>query len=128
MNLRRTLIHAYLYIQYGFYKYTGTGAFGPDRAVYLLDPVQSGGNRLKASLLNHHVKQFHEASCSVATVVSAVIFVLPAAAPRSPHALSVALVPDAILGERMSPTAIMSTDPPSASTLLVMFSYDSNST
>jgi hypothetical protein len=72
MNLRRNLIHSYLYVQYGFCKFTGTGAFGRDRAVVLPDPIAYGGNRLKASLLNHHVKQFHESSCSVAAVVSAI--------------------------------------------------------
>ncbi len=72
MNLRRLLIHTYLYIPYGFHKISGTGAFGPDRAVCLHDPIPSHGNRLKASLIKHHVKQFHGSSCSVATVVSVV--------------------------------------------------------
>jgi len=72
MNLRRTLIRAYLYGQYGFHKITGTGAFGSDRAEDIHGPIQTDGNPLKAALLKHHVKQFHESSCSVATVVSAV--------------------------------------------------------
>ena len=71
MNLQRIIIHAYLYVPYFFHKITGTGAFGRQKAEYLLDPVQADGNALKAALLKHHVKQFHESSCSVATVVSA---------------------------------------------------------
>jgi len=70
MNLRRLLIHAYIYIPYGLNKITGTGAFGRNRAEYILNPIQADGNALKAGLLKHHVKQFHESSCSVATVVS----------------------------------------------------------
>ena len=71
MNLRRLLIHTYLYIPYGISKITGTGAFGRKKAAYILSPIQADGNLLKAALLKHHVKQFHEASCSVASVVSA---------------------------------------------------------
>ena len=72
MNFRRLLIHAYLYFPYGFRKITGSGSFGRNRVEYINSAIQADGNRLKASLLNHHVKQFHESSCSVATVVSAV--------------------------------------------------------
>jgi hypothetical protein len=72
MNLQRTIVHAYLYVPYFFHKITGTGAFGRQKAEYLPDPVQTGGNAIKAALLTHHVKQFHESSCSVATVVSVV--------------------------------------------------------
>jgi len=72
MNLRRMIIHAYLYVPYFFRKITRTGAFGRQKAEYLPDPVQTHGNALKAALLKHHVKQFHESSCSVATVVSVV--------------------------------------------------------
>ena len=72
MNLRRIIIHTYFYIPYFFHKITGTGAFGRPDAEYISDPIQTGGNMLKAALLKHHVKQYHEASCSVATVVSVV--------------------------------------------------------
>ena len=72
MNLRRILIRAYLYGPYGFRKITGTGAFGHNRAEYVHGLIQTDGNPLKAGLLKHHVKQFHESSCSVATVVSAI--------------------------------------------------------
>ena len=72
MNFRILLIHAYLYIPYGLNKITGTGAFGRNSAEYILSPIQADGNALKAGLLKHHVKQFHESSCSVASVVSAI--------------------------------------------------------
>ena len=70
MKLLRTLIHTYLAVPYGFHRLTGTGAFGRRGAAYITDPIQTGGNRLKTALLKHFVKQFHEASCSVATVVT----------------------------------------------------------
>lgn len=72
MGLRRLLIHAYFYVPYGVHKLTGTGAFGRNGAGYINSPIQANGNLLKASLLKHHVKQYHESSCSVATVVSVV--------------------------------------------------------
>jgi len=57
---------------YFFHKITGSGSFGRYEAEYISDPIQTGGNPLKAALLKHHVKQYHEASCSVATLVSVV--------------------------------------------------------
>jgi len=72
MSLRRIIIHAFFYGLYFFHKITGTGSFGRREAEYISDPIQAGGNLLKAALLKHHVKQYHEASCSVATVVSVV--------------------------------------------------------
>jgi hypothetical protein len=72
MNLRRIIIHTFFYSLYFFHKITGTGSFGRREAEYLSDPIQAGGNLLKAALLKHHIKQYHEASCSVATVVSVV--------------------------------------------------------
>jgi hypothetical protein len=72
MNLRRIIIHTFFYIPYFFHKITGTGSFGRYEAEYISDPIQTSGNLLKAALIKHHVKQYHEASCSVATVVSVV--------------------------------------------------------
>ena len=72
MNYRRLLIHAYLYLPYWYRKITGTGSFGKNGGRYLNDPIEADGNSLKAALIRHHVKQFHESSCSVATVVSAI--------------------------------------------------------
>ncbi len=72
MNLRRSSIHTFFYMLYYFHKTTGTGAFGRREAEYIDVPVDTTGNHLKAALLKHHVKQYHEASCSVATVVSVV--------------------------------------------------------
>ena len=72
MNLRRAVIHAYLYGPYLFHRLTGTGAFGRPAARYIDGPIPAGGNPLKAALIKHHVKQFHESSCSVASVVSVI--------------------------------------------------------
>jgi phytochelatin synthase len=70
MNLQRAFRRTYLYIVYGAYKIAGAGPFGPNRAEYVHDPVCTQGNPLKTALFKHHVKQFHGASCSVASVVS----------------------------------------------------------
>lgn len=72
MNLRRRLIHAYLYVPYFFRKVTGTGPFGSQGATIVREPIETDGNALKSALLKYHVKQYHEASCSVATVASVV--------------------------------------------------------
>jgi len=72
MTLRKALRRAYLYFIYGFGKITGAGAFGPNRAITLHGNFSSEGNPLKTALWKHHVKQFHGASCSVASVVSVV--------------------------------------------------------
>jgi hypothetical protein len=70
MKLLRTLIHTYLAAAYGFHRFTGTGAFGRRGAVYIAESIAADGNRLKNGLLRHYVKQFHESSCSVASVVT----------------------------------------------------------
>ncbi|MFO7667529.1 MAG: phytochelatin synthase family protein [Desulfobacterales bacterium] len=65
-------MHVFFYSLYFFHKITGTGAFGRREAEYVSDPIQTTGNPLKAALIKHHVKQYHEASCSVASVVSVI--------------------------------------------------------
>ncbi|MBW1695776.1 MAG: phytochelatin synthase [Deltaproteobacteria bacterium] len=72
MNLRRALIHSYLFFPYVWHKLTRSGPFGRNRPEYVNDPVISDGNPLKAALARHHIKQFHESSCSVASVVTAI--------------------------------------------------------
>ncbi|MDP3283813.1 MAG: phytochelatin synthase family protein [Desulfobacterales bacterium] len=72
MPLCRIIIHTFFYGLYYFHKITRTGAFGRSEAEYVSEPIQTAGNSLKAALLKHHVKQYHEASCSVATVASVV--------------------------------------------------------
>jgi len=72
MILLKWVIRPYLYITYFFQKLTKTGAFGKDKAVYIKTAYADVGNIIKDGLYTHHVKQFHESSCSVATVVSVV--------------------------------------------------------
>ncbi len=72
MKLRRLLIFTCFYIPYTFHRFTRTGAFGRQKATPIDGVIRSDGNLLKSALLKHHVKQFHEASCSVATVVSVI--------------------------------------------------------
>ena len=72
MNFVRTLLHAYLYLPYSYRRLTGTGVFGRQQATYIEHHQPGDGNPLKKALWKHHVKQFHEAACSVATVVGVI--------------------------------------------------------
>lgn len=72
MDLLRTLIRPYLYLRYGFHRLTGTGAFKNGRSRYRLSPAQRPCPPLKQALWKYHVKQFHESSCSVASVVACI--------------------------------------------------------
>jgi len=70
MNLLRNLIRPYFYTRYGFHRITGTGAFKTGCAAYVHADSRSQWPPLKKAIWDTHVKQFHESSCSVATVVS----------------------------------------------------------
>lgn len=70
MIFLKWVIRPYLYMQYYFQKFTNTGSFGKNSVVYLRAPYKPVGNFLKDGLFKYHVKQFHESSCSVASVVS----------------------------------------------------------
>jgi Phytochelatin synthase len=73
MQLLKTMIFAALYIPYGFRRITGTGAFGRNRAEMVRRPASNKGTTpLKRALHQCHVKQYNDASCSVASVVSVV--------------------------------------------------------
>ncbi|MGA6924768.1 MAG: phytochelatin synthase [Desulfosarcina sp.] len=72
MNLLRRLIQPYLYLRYGFHRLTGTGAFASDRARTVDAAVHPQWNPLKQAIWRYHVKQFHDSSCSVATVVACI--------------------------------------------------------
>ena len=72
MNLLRNLIRPYLYTRYSFHRMTGTGAFGGNRVRTVHTPALPQWNPLKQAIWKYHVKQFHESSCSVATVVSCI--------------------------------------------------------
>lgn len=72
MNLLRHLMRLYFYTRYGFHRVTRTGAFKNGRIRYLHLNVQPQWNPLKRALWKAHVKQFHESSCSVATVVACI--------------------------------------------------------
>lgn len=73
MNLFRTLIFPYLHVRYTFDRFTLRGAFGKDQAVHVNpDGHETSANPLKNALFRHHLKQYHESSCSVASVVNAV--------------------------------------------------------
>jgi hypothetical protein len=70
MNLLRNLIRPYLYTRYAFHRMTGTGAFRENGTRTVSLSVSTDWNCLKQAIWKNHVKQFHEASCSVASVVS----------------------------------------------------------
>lgn len=84
MNILRRLIRPYLYIRYYFERFTRTGPFGADPPVYLKDPFQPTGNPVKDGLHQFYVKQFHESSCSVASVAG-MINTLMARQGKSPE-------------------------------------------
>lgn len=72
MRLFRLFLHAWLYLPYGFHRLAGTGPFGRRAAVRVDAPAQSQPNALIQALWKHHVKQYNEASCSVASVATVV--------------------------------------------------------
>jgi len=76
MLVTKYIIRTYLYLRYLFHKITRTGTFGPDRAEYILTPYQETENHLKNALFRHNVKQFHESSCSVASVACVINAIL----------------------------------------------------
>ena len=106
MNLRRTIIRGLLYGPYLFHKITGTSAFGRQGATYLEGSAPDGDNPLKAALFKHHVKQFQEASCSVASVVTVVNAVRDLQGDRSDPITPMDILEKVHTGywkERMSP-------------------------
>lgn len=72
MNLLRNVIRPYLIARYNVHRATGTGAFHQEGARYLSPVPHPRWNPLKQAIWRHHVKQFHESSCSVASVVSCI--------------------------------------------------------
>ncbi|MCP3875183.1 MAG: phytochelatin synthase [Desulfobacteraceae bacterium] len=72
MMVLKWVIRSYLYGLFFFQKIFQKGAFGDDKAAYLQEPYKPEANFIKDGLFKHHVKQFHESSCSVATIASVV--------------------------------------------------------
>jgi len=76
MLVQKLIMGTYLYLRYFFHMITRTGTFGLNPAIHILTPHKETGNPLKDALFRHHVKQFHESSCSVASVVSIINAIL----------------------------------------------------
>jgi hypothetical protein len=72
MKLVFYLMRSILYVRYFFHKFTATGSFGRHQARYETGLPTIEGNPVKAGLFRHHVRQFHESSCSVASVACVV--------------------------------------------------------
>lgn len=71
--LYRYTIRLVLILRFYFHRLTRTGCFGSGQARFFIPaPADKKGASLKAGLFRHHVKQFHDSSCSVASVVCAV--------------------------------------------------------
>ena len=69
----RYFIRYYLIARFTFHRLTRTGCFGRGQAVpFAPGPRYASGPGISAAPFRHHVKQFHESSCSVASVVSVV--------------------------------------------------------
>ncbi len=72
-QFRFYIVRGYLTLRYFFHWLTRTGCFGAGQGrPFAPSPGFSKGRSLQAGLLRHHVKQYHESSCSVATVVCVV--------------------------------------------------------
>ena len=77
MHVYKYGIRSFLTLRYFFHWFSRTGCFGPNQATHISPvPGETSPLTLKAGLFRHHVKQFHEASCSVASVVSVVNTIL----------------------------------------------------
>ncbi len=72
MKIVFLLMRSVLYLRYFFHKLTATGSFGRSRARGEPLAPPGRGNPVKAGLYRHSVKQFHESSCSVASVACVV--------------------------------------------------------
>jgi len=73
MTLYKYAIRTILMVRYYFHWLTRTGCFGRGQAVrFSPGSEDKSGTSLRAGLFRHHVKQFHESSCSVASVVCVV--------------------------------------------------------
>ncbi|MDD9302194.1 MAG: phytochelatin synthase [Desulfobacter sp.] len=71
MLIYRYTMRTVLIVRYFFHWLTRTGCFGRHQAVLKVPgPKEKQGKSLRAGLYRHHVKQFHDSSCSVASVAS----------------------------------------------------------
>jgi len=80
MLLLKYIMRGYLYLRFFFHKITRTGTFGKGGAAIIPRPFKKASNPLKNALFHHHIKQFHESSCSVAsmvTVINAILEISP---------------------------------------------------
>ncbi len=68
----RSIIRTYLYIPFYFHKFMRNGTFAKDVVERVRDATPTAGTHLKRSLWKHYVRQYHEASCSVASVATVV--------------------------------------------------------
>lgn len=68
----RSFIRLYLYIPFYFQKLSKTGSFEKGRVEMVREKTPATGNPLKRALWKHYVRQYHEASCSVASVATVV--------------------------------------------------------
>jgi hypothetical protein len=72
MKILLYMMRSVLYLRYFFHKITFTGSLGPHRARMETRMPEHRVNPVKEGLYRHHVKQFHESSCSVASVACVV--------------------------------------------------------
>lgn len=72
MKILFYLMRCVLYLRFFFHKLTATGSYGRSRARRASMAPMVQNNPVKAGLYRHYVKQFHESSCSVASVACVV--------------------------------------------------------
>ncbi|MCG8564475.1 MAG: phytochelatin synthase family protein [Desulfobacterales bacterium] len=67
------LLRFFLYLRYFFHRLSRTGSFTPNHSLrFDTEPYRTQGKPVKDLLHHFQVKQFHESSCSVASVASVV--------------------------------------------------------
>lgn len=71
-SIIHTTIHTYLHIPFYYHKLTRTGAFDNGVVEMVREPMPATGTSLKRLLWKHYVRQYHEASCSVASVATVI--------------------------------------------------------
>jgi len=106
MTLMRRLIFGGMYLAYGYSRLIGRGPFGSESPRYLYDPPPVTGNPLKNALHHQHVRQYHEASCSVASVATMINAIRACNGSRSAAVTQLALLDRVRCGhwkERMRP-------------------------
>jgi hypothetical protein len=84
MFILRCLLGPWLYFQY----WCGRFCSKPAQPVFVKELCPDSGNSVKDGLIRHHVRQFHESSCSVASVACVINALLEKTTGRDHHCVT----------------------------------------